>query len=203
MTNTTRTSIFAVVALIIGGVVGYGFGASQPISVTSTDVALNAPAGNAALANARAGILHLDKAAVAVGDGDLHKATSELTDAKTQFAELKKVAADKTQPILVAQEAVIVHRFTPRPDLEAVGEVGKDSANAASLTLTRGHSTKPLALSDYSIGFGNLNVETESANTHVALAIEAAKKGDKAETAKEIRAARGAITFIGDDVEEE
>lgn len=195
MSNTTRTSIIAIAALIIGGLIGYGYSTQLPISVTSTDVSVKTPVGDAALKDAKAGIYHLDGAASAVGKDNLDKAATELSDAKAQFTALKTVATDKTQPILVAQEAVIVHQFVPSKDFEAVGAAGTKSAGAADMLLTKGQSTKPLALSDYSISFGDLKVETEFANTHIDLAIEAAKNGDKAETAKQIKSARSAVTF--------
>ena len=203
MTSTARTSIIAIATLIVGGVIGYGYNASLPVSVTSTDVATDAPFGNKVLTEARTGILHLDDAAAAIGKGDLAKAENELSGAKASFDDVKKEATDKTQPIRVAQEAVIIHQFAPSPDFEAVGAVGKSDATAAGMALTKGWKTKPLALSDYSISFGDLAVETDFATTHIDLAVEAAKGGNKADAAKQIKEARRAITFTfsGDNIE--
>ncbi len=202
MNNTARTSIIAIAALAVGGLAGYGYNASLPVSVTSTDVAVSAPSGDAALGHARAGISHLDNAARAVGKGNLDKAAEELKIAKGDFSDVAKVNVHDQQPVLLAQEAVIVHQFTPSPDFVAVGSADANAADMAGMSLSKGRTTKPLALSDYSIIFGDLSVDTDLVTTHIDLAIQEAKAGKKSGVAEQIKQARGAISFAisGDDV---
>lgn len=204
MNSTIRTALVAAGALVVGLGAGYAYSASLPLSVTSTDVATNAPAGEAALASARAGIVHLDKATADIGKETFDKAGDELAKAKAAFADVAKASTDGKQPVMVAQEAVIAHSFTPGKVLEATGSVGAAGFDAASMSLTRGSKTRPLALTDYSISFGDLNVDTDMATKQIDLAMAAVKDGKKAAASEAIMAARGAVTFSfnGDQIGE-
>ncbi|WP_144098591.1 hypothetical protein [Croceicoccus sediminis] len=204
MNTSIRTTLIAAGALVVGALAGYGYNASLPITVTSTDVTMNAPSGDAALAHAQSGIQQLDSAAIAVDDGTFEVASNALNRAKSEFAEVGKAAADNDEPVTVAQEAVIAHKFTPGPDLESFGTFGAEGASAGGMALTKGRSTSPLALSDYSIRFGDLDVDTQLANSKIDAALAATQAGRKADAIKAITAARGAITFTfnGDQIGE-
>lgn len=204
MNSTTRTVLVAAGALVVGLGAGYAYNASLPVSVTATDVATNAPAGEAALASARAGIAHLDKATADIGKEAYVKAGDELAKAKAAFGDVAKAATDGKQPVMVAQEAVIAHSFTPGKVLEATGSVGAKGFDAASMSLTKDGKTRPLAMTDYSISFGDLNVDTDMAAKQIDLAMTAAKDGKKAAASEAIMAARSAITFSfnGDQIGE-
>lgn len=204
MNTTARTTMIAIGALVVGGLAVYGYQASQPISVTSTDVAMNAPSGEAALAHARTGIMHLDAAAIAIDTDDFVTAKSSLEAAKSEFQGVADAASSKHQPVIVAQEAVIIHRFAPNSGIETFGTANSTGAEAGAMTLSRGHSTTPLALKDYTINFGDLNVNTDLVATHIDAAITAAGSDEKSKATEAIQAARGAITFTmnGEEAEE-
>lgn len=205
MNTTARTTLIAIAALVVGGLAVYGYETTQPISVTSTDVAMNAPSGDAALAHARTGIAHLDAAATAISIDDFDVAKASLEAAKSEFQGVAEAAQNTDQPIIVAQEAVIVNRFSPDTDVETFGTADTAGAEAGAMTISRGNSTTPLALQDYTINFGDLNVDTQAVIKNIDAALTAANSSDKSKTEESIKAARGAITFAinGEEAEEE
>lgn len=202
MNNAARFTIVAAAAFVVGGLAGYTYFETRPITVTSTDVSVAVPSGPQALGHARDGMAALDAAVKDIDKGSLDQAAAGLAKAKTQFASLAKEAGDQPQPIPVAQEAIIVHQFTPSKLNEMVGTAGKDTGSSADMAITAGGKTRPLALDDYSLSFGDVNVATDAAAQHIDNAIAAAKDGKKDLARKEILAARGAVTvaFSGDAV---
>jgi hypothetical protein len=165
---------------------------------------MRAPSGDAALAHAHSASLYLDNAAAAADMDDLSRAAYELANAKSQFLNVEHAATNTSQPILVAQEVVIARQYRPGHGFAFLDATNVDeSANVTQLAITKGWKMKPLSLKDYSISFGDLNVQTDLAVGHLDLGIAAAREGNKDRIAAEIAAARSAIVveFNGDDVE--
>ena len=195
MNNTARTSIIAIATFVAGGLVVYGYTAIRPLAVTTANVAVSEPSGHAALTDTRAGILQLNAADEDIGKGKLDEAADAIADAKSKFINAKKLAPSKNEPLLVAQEALIIHEFKPQKDYETVGVAAPGEADASGMSLTQGHRTRPLALKDYSISFGDLSIDTDVIGNHLDKAYTAAKRGKKDTAASEVMAARSAINF--------
>jgi len=196
MNNTARTSIIAVATFVVGGLLVYGYTAMRPLAVTTTKVAVNEPAGHAALTDTQAGIRHLNAADREISKGELNRAADDVAGAKLKFLDAAKKATVKSEPLLVAQEALIVHEFGPEKAFQAVGVATPDEADAADMVLTQGRKSRPMTLKDYSISFGDLSIDTNVVNSHLDKAYMAAKRGQKNLAANEVTAARDAITFV-------
>ena len=195
MNNTSRTSIIALATFVAGGVLVYGYTMLQPLAVTTANVAVSEPSGHAALADTRAGLLQLNAADEDISKGKLDRAADAIAGAKSKFLSAEKLAPSKNEPLLVAQEALIIHEFKPQKDYETVGVAAPEEADASGMLLTQGHRLRPLALKDYSISFGDLSVDTKAIDNHLDKAYAAAKRGEKDLAANEVTAARAAINF--------
>lgn len=195
MNNTRRTGIVAVATFLAGGLLVFGYYTMRPLAVTTTNLSVDEPAGHAALTDTQAGIRQLNSAEREINKGKLDEAADSVAGAKFKFLDAAKQAVNKTQPLLVAQEALIVHEFKPVKTLQIPGAAKADEANAADVVLMQGHNSRPMTLKDYSISFGDLSIDTNIVNSHLDKAYMAAKRGEKAIAANEVKAARDAITF--------